>query len=176
MIDVKEIKRRVNIKDALQYYGVRFNSKGFAHCPFHREKTPSFHTKGEHFYCFSCGAKGDVVQFVQILYGLPFKEAMKKIDVDFSLGLGDGTYRPSYEEKRLNTLIEEAEKKMQQREEHIYEVYITEIKALEKAMKVVEGETAQMLMDRIMALEEDLNDPAGTALIIRYENEKESRW
>ncbi|MDB1135377.1 DNA primase [Candidatus Anaplasma sp. TIGMIC] len=48
-------------------------------CPFHPEKTPSFNVNcdNELFYCFGCGAKGDVIQFVSDTEGLDFKQAMQ---------------------------------------------------------------------------------------------------
>jgi len=48
-------------------------------CPFHKEKSPSFHVSGEKqlFHCFGCGAGGDLVQFVMRAEGLDFVEALK---------------------------------------------------------------------------------------------------
>ncbi|MBR3791921.1 MAG: DNA primase, partial [Clostridia bacterium] len=48
-------------------------------CPFHREKSPSFHVSSEKqlFHCFGCGASGNLVQFVMRTEGLDFVEAIK---------------------------------------------------------------------------------------------------
>ena len=48
-------------------------------CPFHKEKTPSFFVdaKKESFYCFGCGAKGDVVKFVMMMESLTQDEAIE---------------------------------------------------------------------------------------------------
>ncbi len=48
-------------------------------CPFHREKSPSFHVSQDKqlFHCFGCGASGNMVQFVQRIEGLDFVEALK---------------------------------------------------------------------------------------------------
>lgn len=48
-------------------------------CPFHKEKTPSFHVSGEKqlFHCFGCGASGNLVQFVMRAEGIDFVEALK---------------------------------------------------------------------------------------------------
>ncbi|HLR45650.1 MAG TPA: DNA primase [Deinococcales bacterium] len=50
-------------------------------CPFHSEKTPSFHVNREHgyYYCFGCEAKGDVFSFVMQLEGLEFVDALRKL-------------------------------------------------------------------------------------------------
>ena len=48
-------------------------------CPFHSEKTPSFHVHAERqfFYCFGCHAKGDVIHFVEKMEGLTFADALR---------------------------------------------------------------------------------------------------
>jgi len=48
-------------------------------CPFHREKSPSFHVSQDKqlFHCFGCGASGNLVQFVMRIEGLDFVEALK---------------------------------------------------------------------------------------------------
>ncbi len=53
------------------------NLKGL--CPFHNEKTPSFNVKpaDQFFYCFGCGAKGDVFRFVQMMEKVEFPEAVR---------------------------------------------------------------------------------------------------
>ncbi len=50
-------------------------------CPFHQEKTPSFsvHAARQFYYCFGCGAKGDVFQFVMATERLSFPEAVRRV-------------------------------------------------------------------------------------------------
>jgi DNA primase catalytic core len=52
-------------------------------CPFHSEKTPSFKvwTEKQTFYCFGCGAHGDVLDFIMKLHGLNFKDACKYLSI-----------------------------------------------------------------------------------------------
>ncbi|MFT5359852.1 MAG: DNA primase [Candidatus Paceibacteria bacterium] len=81
MIDPKEqIKDRLSIVDVVSSYISVFpagkNHK--AVCPFHNEKTPSFHVSPDRgsYYCFGCGAKGDIFSFVQEFEGLDFRGAL----------------------------------------------------------------------------------------------------
>jgi len=63
---------------------VRLERRGQSHvglCPFHKEKSPSFHVNAERgfFYCFGCQAGGNVISFVQQLDGLTFPEAVREL-------------------------------------------------------------------------------------------------
>lgn len=78
---VTEIKERLSIVDVLSSY-IELISTGLnykAKCPFHNEKTPSFFVSPERngYYCFGCGAKGDIFSFVQNFEGVDFKGALK---------------------------------------------------------------------------------------------------
>lgn len=83
----KLIKQSVNIKTATELYGLAYDRSESSLCPFHSEKTPSFRVKNDYFHCFGCGAGGDVIKFVMMMFGIDFKEAMAKLNKDFSLGL-----------------------------------------------------------------------------------------
>jgi len=50
-------------------------------CPFHNEKTPSFHVSSDRqfFHCFGCGAGGDVISFVMKIENLDFPDAVAKL-------------------------------------------------------------------------------------------------
>lgn len=86
---VDEIKNRVNAKEAARFYGLTFNRSGFANCPFHSEKTPSFsiNTKKQTLHCFGCGWGGDVIEFTKKMFGLDFIGAICKLNTDFNLCL-----------------------------------------------------------------------------------------
>lgn len=63
-----------------QYTPLRKNGRDYSGlCPFHKEKTPSFHVSREKqlFHCFGCGASGNLVQFVMRAEGLDFVESVK---------------------------------------------------------------------------------------------------
>ena len=50
-------------------------------CPFHGEKTPSFHVNGDKqfFHCFGCGVGGDVIKFVELYDKLTFPDAVRQL-------------------------------------------------------------------------------------------------
>ena len=65
--------------------GIEVNRSGMACCPFHDDKNPSMKLNEEYFYCFGCGATGDVIDFTARLYNLSPKEAAEKLAQDFGL-------------------------------------------------------------------------------------------
>jgi len=70
------------------YVKLEPTSKGFKGlCPFHKEKTPSFHvnTVENFFYCFGCQASGNAITFLIQKEGLTFGEALKKLAEDFKV-------------------------------------------------------------------------------------------
>jgi len=78
---VEEIKSRLSIEDVVGSY-VKLEKSGRsmkAKCPFHQEKTASFFVSPDRggYYCFGCGAKGDIFSFVEQFEGLDFKGALK---------------------------------------------------------------------------------------------------
>ncbi|MGB3922136.1 MAG: DNA primase [Minisyncoccia bacterium] len=79
--DVDTIKERIDIAELISgYLKLQKAGRSFkANCPFHKEKTPSFFVSPERqsFYCFGCGAKGDIFTFVEQMDGLDFKGALK---------------------------------------------------------------------------------------------------
>ncbi|HTA41527.1 MAG TPA: DNA primase [Bryobacteraceae bacterium] len=77
-------------------------------CPFHNEKTPSFSVSAEHQYfkCFGCDAKGDVFKFVELIEGLTFFEALKKLADQHGMALPKQSFA-SDEETRLKAALYE---------------------------------------------------------------------
>ena len=79
------VKQSVSVREAAQMYGIEVNRSGMACCPFHDDKNPSMKLNKEYFYCFGCGATGDVIDFTARLYNLSPKEAAEKLAQDFGL-------------------------------------------------------------------------------------------
>lgn len=84
MIDhriIEEIKFRNNIEDVISSYVTlkRAGSNMNGLCPFHSEKTPSFtvFTSSQNFYCFGCGAGGDVITFIMRAENLEYPDAVE---------------------------------------------------------------------------------------------------
>ena len=78
---IDEVVRRSDITEVVGSY-VQLRHRGRTHtglCPFHSEKTPSFvvYPETQSFYCFGCGAGGDVITFVRKISNLDYVEAVK---------------------------------------------------------------------------------------------------
>ena len=79
------VKQSVTVREAAELYGIEVNRGGMACCPFHDDRHPSLKLNEDYFYCFGCGATGDVTDFTARLYDLSPKEAAEKLAQDFGL-------------------------------------------------------------------------------------------
>ena len=79
------IKAAISVKQAAEHYGLKVSHNGMACCPFHNDRHPRLKLNEDYFFCFGCGAKGDVIDFVARLFNLSSYEAAQKLAVDFGL-------------------------------------------------------------------------------------------
>lgn len=108
--DVEEVKRRTNIAElvsdhvALKTGGID-SMKGL--CPFHDERSPSFHVRPSlgYYHCFGCGESGDAISFLQRMDHLSFSEAVERLAarIQYTLSYEEGGERrePSSNRARL---------------------------------------------------------------------------
>ena len=80
-----QIKMGVSVKEAAKYYGLEVNRGNMVCCPFHNDRTPSMKLNEDYFYCFGCGATGDVIDLVARLFNLSSYDAAKKLAYDFEI-------------------------------------------------------------------------------------------
>ena len=79
------VKQSVTVREAAELYGIAVGRGGMACCPFHDDRHPSLKLNEDYFYCFGCGATGDVIDFTARLYDLSPKGAAEKLAQDFGL-------------------------------------------------------------------------------------------
>lgn len=109
---IEEIKARTDLADLISSYGVQVQHAGAslkACCPFHHEKTPSFHineNKG-YYHCFGCGESGDAITFVMKMDGLTFPEAAKKLAEQHNVKIEVKEDPEAGKRKRLYALMAE---------------------------------------------------------------------
>ena len=78
------VREQIALPDAAQLYGIS-SRNGNVRCIFHADNNPSMKLYTDHFYCFGCGAHGDVTDFTAQLYGLSKLEAARKLCSDFGV-------------------------------------------------------------------------------------------
>ena len=88
------VKQSVTTRQAAERYGIRVERNGMCRCPFHDDSTPSMKLD-RRYYCFGCGATGDVIDFVSRLRGIGSKEAATLLAQDFAIPYEDGTGKMS---------------------------------------------------------------------------------
>ena len=80
------IKAAVTVKQAAALYGLPVTPNGMVCCPFHEDHTPSMKLNDTYYYCFGCGATGDVIDLTARLFDLSSLQAARKLVQDFGLG------------------------------------------------------------------------------------------
>ena len=90
---IEELVRRNDITDIIGRY-VQLRHRGRTPtglCPFHSEKTPSFvvYPETQSFYCFGCGAGGDVITFIKRINNLDYVEAIKYLAAQAGMPMPD---------------------------------------------------------------------------------------
>lgn len=88
---IDDLRLQANILQVVQEH-VQLRRAGTTHkglCPFHAEKTPSFHVNPEKgfFHCFGCGAGGDVFKFLELHEKVGFQDAVRMLAQKFGLPL-----------------------------------------------------------------------------------------
>ena len=78
------VKQSVTARQAAKAYGLEVDVHGMALCPFHDDHHPSLKLD-QRFYCFGCGASGDVIDFTARLFGISLKDAATKLAADFGI-------------------------------------------------------------------------------------------
>ena len=109
---VEEVRMKNDIVDVISGY-VRLQKKGANHfglCPFHNEKSPSFSVSGgkQMYYCFGCGAGGNVFTFIMEYENYTFREAVKLLADRAGVNLPEIEYSEEVKKKesRKNRLLE----------------------------------------------------------------------
>ena len=125
-----EIKQRVSMIEILQHYGIETDRSNFCRCPFHQERSASFkaYSGSRGFYCYGCHASGSVIDFVMQYFSIPFGDAIKKINEDFSLGLPIGEKldrRKQLEMQRQAFMRKREMNAKKQKEQELDEAYWT---------------------------------------------------
>ena len=97
------VKENVNLREAAELYGIDVNRYSKALCPFHNDRHPSLYVADNHYYCFTCGEHGDVIDFVGRLFQLSPYDAARKLAADFHLSPDKPPSAAALHAKRVQT-------------------------------------------------------------------------
>ncbi len=79
------VKSVVSVPQAAKMYGLEVMRMGMVCCPFHEDKHPSLKLNEDYFYCFGCGAAGDVIALIAKLFGLSNYQSAQKLAYDLAV-------------------------------------------------------------------------------------------
>ena len=85
MNQFESVKAAVPLRQAAETYGLTVSRNGMTCCPFHEDAHPSLKLNEDYFFCFGCGASGDVIDFTARLFGISLKDAAEKLTADFGI-------------------------------------------------------------------------------------------
>ncbi|HEX2581767.1 MAG TPA: DNA primase [Dongiaceae bacterium] len=102
-----ELRVRINVQDivARRVKLARRGRDAIGLCPFHNEKSPSFHAYEDHYHCFGCGAHGDVIRFVMQTEGATFPDAVERLAREAGLALPAATRADALQAQKRQTLF-----------------------------------------------------------------------
>lgn len=89
------MKDNITIPQAAERYGLSIGRGGMACCPFHEDHHPSMKLNERYYYCFGCGAHGDVIDLAAKLLGTSTKDTTQIMMRDFGLDPDSGSSVPS---------------------------------------------------------------------------------
>ena len=129
------VKENVTARQAAEQYGLKVNRNGMVCCPFHKDRHPSMKVE-KGFYCFACGAKGDVIAFVSDFFHLMPLEAAKKLAEDFQISIQDSGTQKIRKRKKKRTptsrSLHDTERKMEQWEQESIRILSEYLRLLEE--------------------------------------------
>jgi DNA primase len=122
---IARLKQSTDLKALAESYGIQLKVQGqdlVALCPFHEEKTPSFHiTPAKNlFHCFGCGASGSVLDFLMRQEGLTFRQAVDLLMQKTGGAVQRASALPTVPEKKAGAVTPE---RAQQLLERVLEIY-----------------------------------------------------
>lgn len=144
----EDIKENVSMPELLERYGIEVKH-GFAVCPFHNERTASMKVYPDGFYCFGCGAGGDVISFAAKMEELGNAQAALRLASEF--GLSPSTQalpvRRALQQKKLE------EKRRRELAQKAYDEKCNEYKALQRYLPTATGEERAAVLAKMEYLE-----------------------
>lgn len=124
MIDYADIIRQsVTIPQILHAYGFHGNRHRRIPCMLHGGEKNNFSYKDHTYHCFVCGKSGGVIDLEMDLFGLPFQDAMRKINNDLALGLDMDSPVSDEKQKELARQAYQRRKEQKRRQNELKQLY-----------------------------------------------------
>ncbi len=105
---IQELQDKIDIEQVISsHISLKRRGKNLVGlCPFHNEKTPSFtvYPESRSFYCFGCGAGGDVISFVRRMDNLDYVEAVKAVAQMAGMSMPEDGYDDTLSKQRMRLL------------------------------------------------------------------------
>lgn len=118
-----ELKSSISMRELVERYSIKIDSKGFCCCPFHKEKTPSMKIYKDSYHCFGCGTSGDIFSFVMGIEHCNFRTAFSILGGTYEHS--QTSYSNRIRQEKFRRQREEEKKKEQFQEQFKKEILLT---------------------------------------------------
>ncbi|MGI6225756.1 MAG: CHC2 zinc finger domain-containing protein [Peptococcales bacterium] len=143
---IEEIKARLSLSDAINYatpylrVKVRGN-KGLAKCPFHRDYNPSLSLdfNKNKFYCHGCGAHGDQLDYVGMIYDLPLKDVLSLLSRELNIKRDQGDLQKLKQQIEEEKLLRKLTKTFDEKVANYYSLFCEIYKSLCKMIDLIDS-------------------------------------
>lgn len=109
-----QIREAITMKEVAEQYGFTPDRGGYIQCPFHpgdQHASLKIYPGTGGWHCFGCGRGGSVIDFVMLLFGITFRQALVRLNADFGLSLTRKTSSPRELSELVKARRREAERK-----------------------------------------------------------------
>ncbi len=108
--DLDTIKSKIQLSNEIEKKAkvIKKGNDFWCCCPFHEEKTPSCKINDDlgSYYCFGCGAKGDIFTIYTDLYNFSFPEAVKELAQRVGIKISDDSYKLNQENETIFKILD----------------------------------------------------------------------
>lgn len=138
----EKVKNEITVRQAAEFYGLQICRGNMTCCLFHPDRHPSMKLNENYYYCFGCGAAGDVIDLTAGIFEIGKYESVKKLAADFGIGPDNPPAAGALAKPKVNRV-----RAYREDENHCFRVICDYLHLLEKWEKIYAPKTPEETWD-----------------------------